>query len=243
MIGNVSDSSIGSRGSDALLVIDTCGEVGSVTLARQEPLATTTLSGRTASERLVATIRELVRGHGIRIDQLQAVAVVNGPGSFTGVRIGVSAAKGLCQAVGVPLIAISRLAVLARRADLGKGTDVQAVLDAGRNEFYVGVYRGGLRVREVLAARDEVISGAFAQGASRLSTAVCEPKVAEGLRELSPHLIVQPTAETALPIAYEKLANKDFADLATLDANYLRRTDAEIFAKHAEKKAVAPVAR
>src|SRR5690348_14408428 len=123
MIGNVSDSSTeGDRRSGALLVIDTCGEVGSVTLARQEPLATATLPGRTASEGLVATIRELVRGHDIRLPDLQAIAIVNGPGSFTGVRVGVSAAKGLCQAVGVPLIAISRLAVLARSAYLGDGT-------------------------------------------------------------------------------------------------------------------------
>ena len=221
-----------------VLIIDTCGDVGSVALAGRGRVATASLPGRTASERLVATIRELA-AQSIALKELQAIAVVNGPGSFTGVRVGVSAAKGLCEALGVPLIAISRLAVLARSAQPNGAGEVQAVLDAGRGEFYAGLYAGEVCVTEALARRDELISGVFAGGTRQLRPVACEPNVADALRELSPELVSQPTAGTALPLALEKLAHDDFADIATLDANYLRRTDAEIFAKQAAHKAAA----
>src|ERR1700722_14699098 len=99
-----------------ILLIDTCGETGSIALAELLPepavLATATLPGRTASERLLSVIRDLAAP----LDSLDAVAVVHGPGSFTGVRVSLSAAKGLCEALNLPLIAISRLAVLAHLA-------------------------------------------------------------------------------------------------------------------------------
>jgi tRNA threonylcarbamoyladenosine biosynthesis protein TsaB len=64
---------------------------------------------------------------------------------------------------------------------------------------------------------------------------VCEAKVAEDLRELKPRIVEEPTAGDALPLALERMEAKSFDDAATLDANYLRRTDAEIFAKPAVK--------
>ena len=62
-------------------------------------------------------VRRLMEASGFRLNELAAVVVVHGPGSFTGVRVGVSAAKGLSEAGGVPLIAVSRLALLAGRVD------------------------------------------------------------------------------------------------------------------------------
>jgi tRNA threonylcarbamoyladenosine biosynthesis protein TsaB len=59
---------------------------------------------------------------------------------------------------------------------------------------------------------------------------VCESQVAAALADLGPVLVPAPTAETALPIAFRRAAAGEFDDMATLDANYLRRTDAEIFA-------------
>ena len=124
-----------------ILLIDTCGETGSVALADTDagvPSAVSAvLPGRGASERLIATVRDLAAQVGAELHVLNAIAVVNGPGSFTGVRVGVSAAKGLCEALGIPVVAISRLAVLAESA--GMGDRVIAALDAGRAEFYCGV--------------------------------------------------------------------------------------------------------
>ncbi len=209
------------------LLIDTCGSEGSVALADTElaePIvATEALPGRTASERLVPTVRRVMEARGWRLEKLTAVVVVHGPGSFTGVRVGLSAAKGLSEAGSVPLIAVSRLAVLA--ASEGGGT-VHAVLDAGRGEFYYGQYSGHRCLREALLTGEEV-SDTVADGL----VVVCEAKVAEALAELEPQIVREPEAADVLPFALERAAAMDFDDAAVLDANYLRRTDAEIFAK------------
>ena len=101
-----------------ILLIDTCGATGSLALADSaRPPAVATLPGRSAAERLVPAIHSLAAQAGIALHSLDAVAVVHGPGSFTGVRVGLSAAKGLCHALNLPLVAISRLAVLASLAN------------------------------------------------------------------------------------------------------------------------------
>ena len=212
-----------------ILLIDTCGEMGSVALADTDATmpgaVSTVLLGRSASERLVATVRDLAAQARVQLHELNAIAVVNGPGSFTGVRVGVSAAKGLCEALGIPVVAISRLAVLAESAGIDER--VLALLDAGRGEFYCGIYNGETCVREALLSRDQVLE-AVAEGGRVIA---CEARVAEGLTELSPVLVPANLAEIALEIAVRRVASGAFDDTVTLDANYLRRTDAEIFAK------------
>jgi tRNA threonylcarbamoyladenosine biosynthesis protein TsaB len=214
-----------------ILLINTAGVEGSVALADREAspaiVATEVLPGRTSSERLVPSVRRLMEARGWRLSELAAVVVVHGPGSFTGVRVGLSAAKGLSEAGGMPLIAVSRLALLAAGVD-GEGGPVHAVLDAGRGEFYYGEYVGRRCLREVLMSGEDVVA-ATAGGI----VVVCEAKVAEALVGLSPRIVAEPSAGDALPLALERIEAGDFDDAATLDANYLRRTDAEIFAKPA----------
>jgi tRNA threonylcarbamoyladenosine biosynthesis protein TsaB len=209
------------------LLMDTCGSEGSVALAdtdlAEALVAVEVLPGRTASERLVPAVRRVMEACGWRLGELTAVVVVHGPGSFTGVRVGLSAAKGLSEAGGVPLIAVSRLAVL---AVCGGDGVVHAVLDAGRGEFYYGEYEGRECLREALLTADEVVAAA-AGGA----VVACEIKVAEALARLEPQVVAEPGARDVLPFAVERTAVRAFDDAALLDANYLRRTDAEIFAK------------
>src|SRR6267154_1776257 len=104
-----------------ILLIHTAGGEGSVALADTEAAqaiaATEVLPGRSSSERLVPAVRRLMEGLGWRLRDMAAVVVVHGPGSFTGVRVGLSAAKGLSEAGGVGLIAVSRLALLAASVD------------------------------------------------------------------------------------------------------------------------------
>ncbi len=220
-----------------LLIIDTCGSEGSVALADTAQasvlVASEMLPGRSASERLMPVVRQLLGAAGWRLQELTAIVVVHGPGSFTGVRVGVSAAKGLSEAGSVPLVAVSRLAVLAKLAGRPDG-EVCAVLDAGRGEFYCGVYAGGRCEREALMTREEV-DGIAARGGAIV---VCEQKVAEALNALTPLMVREPQAVDALPLTMERVDERRFDDAATLDANYLRRTDAEIFAKPA--RVVAP---
>ena len=214
------------------LLIDTCGAEGSVALADTSLpdalVASETLPGRSASERLLPVVKKMLGEAGWRLRDLTAIVVVHGPGSFTGVRVGLSAAKGLSEAGGLPLIAVSRLAVLASAARRDDG-EVCAVLDAGRGEFYCGVYVGHRCVREALSTGEEVAAAATRS----VSVVVCEGKVAEALEEMRPVVVREPAAVDALPFAVERVQAQAFDDVATVDANYLRRTDAEIFAKPA----------
>jgi tRNA threonylcarbamoyladenosine biosynthesis protein TsaB len=227
-----------------ILLIDTCGTTGSIALADigVEPASVlrASLPGRTASERLVPAIKDLVSRSGVSLQSLDAVVVVHGPGSFTGIRVALSAAKGLCQALDLPLVAVSRLAVLAHLAGSPGGERVRALLDAGRGEFYSGLYADGVCLREAVLTRDELTAAHKVEPANPVT---CDPVVAESIAALAPQLIVEPGAEDALPLALLRIRQGDFEDVATLDANYLRRTDAEIFAKPVAAQSAAHHAR
>lgn len=202
------------------LLMHTAGAEGSVALAAEAGVvASEVLPGRSSSEHLVSAVRRLMEAAGWALGDLTAVVVVHGPGSFTGVRVGLSAAKGLCEAGGVALIAVSRLALLASETGY-------AALDAGRGEFYFGEYAGWRKVREALLSVDDLRD---AVGGNEVT--VCEPKVADALSGLRVRLDAEPLAEAALAVALERARAGEFDDVAMTDANYLRRTDLEIAAK------------
>ncbi len=214
-----------------LLGLDTCGVTGTVALARREGegeglalVAQTELAGKTYSAQLIPRMRELLEEHGASFGEIEAIVVTNGPGSFTGVRIGLSSAKGLAEALGAPVVAVSRLAALAE-----KGKARAAALDAGRGEIYFGTY--GEEVFEGLLSPEDV--------RARISEplAVCEEGIAATFAEA--RLVDPPTAWDAIQFAAARLRAGDFDDVESLDANYLRRSDAEIFAK----PAAAPAGR
>lgn len=211
-----------------LLLIDTCGRLGTVALAEAnedgsaEVLASEVLPGRTASERLVAVVGQMLKAKGWRLCELAAIVVARGPGSFTGVRVGLAAAKGWSEASSAPLIAVSRLEVLA-----GAGgyfaAPVWAVLDAGRGEVYAGEYLNGVCSREVLTTPEEL--RAESEGHEMV---VCEANVFSRLDGLSPVLVEETGAVDLLGIAVKRLAPGAFDDVVLLDANYLRRMEQEI---------------
>jgi tRNA threonylcarbamoyladenosine biosynthesis protein TsaB len=221
-----------------VILFNTCGAEASVALAdtdRAQPtVALSVMPGRTASEHLVAKVRQVMLEARWDIKELNAIAVVTGPGSFTGVRIGLSAAKGLGEAIGAPMVAVSRLAVLAAAAG-GRYRRVCALLDAGRGEFYCGQYdEDRTLLHESLLSKEDALNAALLA-----ETAVaCERAVFEPLIESLPVLLVaEPSAADALPFAMKRLSASEFDDPVKLDANYLRRTDAEIFTKPAARRA------
>jgi len=213
-----------------LLAIDTCGSTGSITLARREGehisvLGMVELAGKTYSAMLVPRLRELLEAHQVKLQQIEAIVVVNGPGSFTGVRVGVSAVKGLAEVFATPIIAVSRLQVLAQKAKTA-----YASLDAGRGEFYFGDYSA--LDDEAATSREALLSLSELQDETISAThvlAVCEEKVKAIFPEAL--LVTPPSASDALAVALPRLLAGDFDDLASLDGNYLRRSDAEVFAK------------
>jgi tRNA threonylcarbamoyladenosine biosynthesis protein TsaB len=228
-----------------VLLLDTCGNVGTVALADTAEAApvlqVVEMAGRTASERLVAVVREAMVRERWDLRELELLVVVAGPGSFTGVRVGLSAVKGLSEATGRPVVGVSRLALLAAGGAAGwtaKGVgaagseqEIVAVLDAGRGEFYCGRYVGETCVGEALVGRDEAVA-LIGRAAGAVA---CEVGVVEALTPVLGagvvKLVAEPTAGDALPMAMRRVAEGSFDDVAKLDANYLRRTDGEIFAK------------
>jgi tRNA threonylcarbamoyladenosine biosynthesis protein TsaB len=210
-----------------VLAFDTCGEVGTVALVDLENDATTVtcisqteLGGRAASAELMPAIDAMLRKATLDLRALRALLVVNGPGSFTGMRVGLSTVKGLAHATGIPIVAISRLAVLASLGDV-QG-DFLALLDAGRNEFYARRTE-----REWLASFEEIASAAEAG----VPLIVTETKLAERLAAWKPARVGPLDACAAARAALARLRSGASDDLAALDANYLRRSDAELFAR------------
>ena len=211
--------------SELLLAIDTCGATGGIALATLDGESLTVLgeaelAGKTYSAQLIPAIRQLLSGHRCSVTDLNAIVVTSGPGSFTGIRIGVSTAKGLAEAGGTPILAVSRLAVLAHKA----GGEA-ATLDASRHEFYFGSFRDG-SCRESLLTADAFAAEAHTFGAG---LAVCEASAHE--RAPQAVLVPPPAALDALRFALPRLRTGQFSNTVTLDGNYLRRSDAEIFAK------------
>ncbi|SNR17517.1 tRNA (adenosine(37)-N6)-threonylcarbamoyltransferase complex dimerization subunit type 1 TsaB [Tenacibaculum jejuense] len=104
------------------------------------------------AEKLHPFILDVVEKSGVSINDLDAVAVSKGPGSYTGLRIGVSAAKGLCFALNKPLISIGTLNALAHSIDVKEDAHIIPMLDARRMEVYSAVYTNeNLEIREVKA--------------------------------------------------------------------------------------------
>ncbi len=201
-----------------MLLLNTCGAEGVVALADGAlVVAEESLPGRGSSEHLMPAVRRLFEGVGWGVGELGAVGVVDGPGSFTGVRVGLSAAKGLCEAVGVGMIAMSRLGLIVAEVGGRRGGGA----GWGRGEYYCGVYREGVRVVEELMAADAV--------RRRLANGVgvtCEERVALSLQEL--RVVAEPGAAAMLRMARRRVAAEEWSDVAASDANYLRRTDAEL---------------
>jgi tRNA threonylcarbamoyladenosine biosynthesis protein TsaB len=220
-----------------LLLINTCAAESLVALATERGIvAEEALAARSTSEQMLPALRRLFDLAGIKAAELTAVVVVHGPGSFTGVRVGLSAAKGICDAAGCGLIAISRLALVASAAH-EEDREVLALLDAGRSEFFAGAYAGRQKVFERLVNRaelGELLPGRFAVACeAAVSSAVGE---SAGLRFLA-----EPDARAILAEALRLMDAADWSQRATeavasIDANYLRRTDAELLQERLAQK-------
>ena len=224
-----------------LLGIDTCGPSGTVAVGglreahEVEIFAQRELASRTYSATLISAIEELLTGQGIGLADLGCIVVVNGPGSFTGVRVGLAAAKGLAEGAGVPVIAVSRLEVLANVANVSS-----AALDAHRHEIFLRLADGSGQVRELLAGAPE-LSGIIPSA----EIAVCDDPASALLQQVWPAArqvcVAGPSAGDALNVVAPDVCAGNFVDLALLDGHYLRRSDAEIFGHAVGKPNIRPM--
>src|SRR4030081_709088 len=158
--------------SHLLLATDTSGKNGSIALARVtsgqsnvELVEVVPLAGGAFSAQLVPQIAALLEKHGYRKTDLGAFAVASGPGSFTGLRVGLAAVKALAEALQKPIAAISLLEAIAWSsiARVASRRRILAALDAGRGDVYVGDYELDPQMHmhsERLLSREEFLAEA-----------------------------------------------------------------------------------
>jgi tRNA threonylcarbamoyladenosine biosynthesis protein TsaB len=215
-----------------VLAIDTTGEFGSIALVGEtgviEEVALDSPDG--FAHVLFGEIERLLARHGLGIEQVDAFASASGPGSFTGVRVGLTAVKGLAEATGRKVVAVSNLEALAW---YGSRPLRAAGLDARRGEVYGGVYDAALRLvqDEVVTKLDEWLGGLPA-GDLEIVT--------HGLRlegERRPVLEAPRSLAGSIGhIAFDRLGRGEVLDPAEIDANYVRRSDAELLWKDARPR-------
>jgi tRNA threonylcarbamoyladenosine biosynthesis protein TsaB len=231
-----------------ILAIDTSGRQGSVALlqapdeAQGGPLRTlerALLSGGQYSELLVPAIADLLQRQGLEKRSLSLIAVASGPGSFTGLRVAIATTKGLAEAFAIPVVTVSVLEAILLASP--PGCRPVAALDAQRGEVFFGEVIAS-NLREDIASLGGFTS-ALVAGTPTPTVFTPDEALAARLREaaVAVALVVRPSAEDIARIAYRKFLAGVRADVATLDANYLRRSDAEIFS--APKLSAIPEAR
>ncbi len=180
--------------------------------------------GYSHAERLHVFIEEIIQEAGIAFQDLTAIAVSQGPGSYTGLRIGVSAAKGLCYALNIPLIAVDTLQVLASQASISEGVIIP-MLDARRMEVYSAIFNPNLvKQREIQA---EVITEASFETISEPVYFVgdCAEKCQSVL--VKPNFVFlpeikYPSAKEMSTLSFAKFQQSDFVDVAYFEPYYLK---------------------
>jgi tRNA threonylcarbamoyladenosine biosynthesis protein TsaB len=246
-----------------VLVTDTSGKDGFVGLARKaedsgsddvEVIEEVPLAGGTFSAQLVPQISSLLGKHHFRKSDIDAFIVVSGPGSFTGLRVGLAAIKALAEILHKPIVAVSLLEVMASSSRIvarGDGDpNAPAVfryaiaLDAGRGEAFVGQYE------VVMTSKAQPAPWAIAEsllsidGLSSLTESGTVQWIAtpdEGLAavlvrtipktQAVRHNFGRPRTAEVAAAGLRKLSAGGTVSPEELDANYIRRSDAEIFAK------------
>ena len=180
--------------------------------------------GYSHAERLHVFIEESIAAAGISFKDLVAIAVSQGPGSYTGLRIGVSAAKGLCFALGIPLIAVDTLQSLAAQATIENGLIIP-MLDARRMEVYSAVFSSDLESQRNILA--EVITEDSFQEYNETLYFVgdCADKCKEVLTKSNFVFlegIKYPSANQMSALSYQKYLKEDFVDVAYFEPYYLK---------------------
>lgn len=239
-----------------ILGADTSGKNGSIALVQLEPgsartLETVPLEGGTFSAQLVPQISDLLSRHNLTKANLDAFAVASGPGSFTGLRVGLAAIKALAEVLRKPIVAVSLLEVLGRMAVAAGGDEFSSgqissyavAINAGRGEVFVGQFEltagassrdaCSIRVKESLLSTAELADLKKRNEVRWIATP--DNSVRDSLRaHLGPNasgLFSLPSehyAEGVARLGFEKITAGETVSPEALDANYIRRSDAEI---------------
>ena len=232
------------------LALDTSSPSGSLAFLRDDKLIAVvgTSSGEMYSSRVFRHLDFLLGELSLRLEDVDLFAVAAGPGSFTGLRVGLAAVKGWAEVFGKPIAAVSALEAIAAqsRACTQK---VISVMDARRGEVYWAFYtrrdseRGAplvLENDEMVGPRDEFVR-AVASGESAKEIAIATPAaevIADAISQIgnsghrSQRFFVERVSPVLAPeigrLGFLRAQSGDVVDALALDANYIRRSDAEL---------------
>jgi tRNA threonylcarbamoyladenosine biosynthesis protein TsaB len=223
-----------------LLAVDTSGKHGSIALARCCPgdgwdvIEVVPLEGGTFSAQLVPQIATLLGKHSLGKLDIGGLAVVSGPGSFTGLRIGLAVIKALGDVLAKPIAAVSLLQAMAASGQ-SRGR-VIAVLDAGRGEVYAGEYEVDTSGAHVVSERLLGWAELMESGAGSVIVAA-DPGLADAARNaglrvagLRVEEIELPRSDVIARLGWQKIQAGEIVSPEGLEANYLRRSS-EIFSR------------
>ena len=176
------------------------------------------------AEKLHLFIAEVLAENNLVFSDLSAVAVSQGPGSYTGLRIGVSSAKGFCYALNIPLIAVDTLQLLAKQIQIEKGI-ILPMIDARRMEVFTAFYDKNFnQIRNVQAeiidensyAEIDEILHLVGDGTEKFKTTLTNDKFVFHSN------VIYPSAKEMSELSYEKFQNHDFVDVAYFEPFYLK---------------------
>lgn len=224
----------------SILAIDTATQVSSVAVLKEgRLLAELTMQGKlTHSETLLPHIEQVLKMAAVAKEELTGIAVSNGPGSFTGLRIGLAAAKAMSYVLGIPLVGVSTLQALAYQLP-APGIRVMCLLDAQKGNAYVESYRwenNSLQVVDsvqVAKITDIVAACANMNEQVILLGDAVQKKVAGKLElpanvSVAPPHIVMPRAACVAVLGQAKLMAGEKDNVMDLEPVYIRRSEAEV---------------
>jgi len=210
-----------------VLAVDTSGRLGGITVARGDNdsfavIESASIEGGTFSAELIPQISDLLKRHNLTAQDIQGLVAVTGPGSFTGLRVGLTAVKGLSEVLQIPIAAVTALDLL-----LATATDSPAmgVIDAGRNEVYAAWHQNGER-QELLLPFTDAVESAKSQS---LRVVASDANLVAGFENAK--LVTYRSSELAARIGLKKLLSGETTDVLALDANYIRKSEAEYMQK------------
>jgi tRNA threonylcarbamoyladenosine biosynthesis protein TsaB len=181
-------------------------------------------AGYSHAEKLHVFIEESLKESNLTFNDLSAIAVSQGPGSYTGLRIGVSAAKGLCFALNLPLISVDTLQVLASQLSIPDGLIIP-MIDARRMEVYSAIFTSKWdKIRDVQA---EILTENSFEGVSETMHFVgdCAEKAKTVLTNtdfIFHEEIIYPSANEMSALSYLKFQQSNFEDVAYFEPYYLK---------------------
>lgn len=222
-----------------LLLIETATEICSVALSKNGELLALqeTDESYAHASQLTLLIERCLTEAGINMEALDAVAVSAGPGSYTGLRIGVSTAKGICYALNKPLIGVNTLLALARASTAEKQLDALycPMIDARRMEVYAAIFN---KQNKILSATNAYIldSNSFSDHFARGKRIVFSGNGSHKCRSVitNPQAVFHPilcSAQHLAPIAEQSFHSSSFADLAYFAPQYFKAPNITISKK------------